>query len=83
MTYADVDRKGGGVVHFSNRDDMEYALRKMDGSEFANRYDSAAISVSIGCDSVIGVSGGCLVCCMVAHVLEGTACVGGQFGGQY
>lgn len=45
VTYADVDHKGGGVVHFGNRDDMEYALRKLDGSEFSNRYDSAAIQV--------------------------------------
>lgn len=46
VTYADVDHKGGGVVHFGNRDDMEYALRKLDGSEFSNRYDSAAIQVT-------------------------------------
>lgn len=47
VCYADVDHKGGGVVHFSNRDAMEYALRKLDGSEFSNRYDSAAIQVII------------------------------------
>ncbi|CAN0381702.1 unnamed protein product [Discosporangium mesarthrocarpum] len=45
VTYADVDHKGGGLVHFSNGDDMDYALRKLDGSEFANRYDSAQIQV--------------------------------------
>lgn len=46
VNYADVDHKGGGIVHFANRDDMEYALRKLDGSEFSNRYDSATIQVS-------------------------------------
>lgn len=46
MNYADVDNKGGGVVHFSNREGMDYALRKLDGSEFSNRYDNATISVS-------------------------------------
>lgn len=47
MNYADVDHKGGGVVHFNNREGMDYALRKLDGSEFSNRYDTATISVSI------------------------------------
>lgn len=46
VNYADVDNKGGGVVHFSTRDGMDYALRKLDGSEFSNRYDNATISVS-------------------------------------
>lgn len=46
MNYADVDHKGGGVVHFNNREGMDYALRKLDGSEFSNRYDTATISVS-------------------------------------
>lgn len=46
MCYADVDNKGGGVVHFNNKEGMDYALRKLDGSEFSNRYDSATISVS-------------------------------------
>lgn len=49
VNYADVDHRGGGVVHFSNKDDMEYALRKLDGSEFSNRYDSANIQVCFGC----------------------------------
>lgn len=49
VCYADVDHKGGGIVHFGNKDDMEYALRKLDGSEFSNRYDAATIQVRIAC----------------------------------
>ncbi|CAN0217180.1 unnamed protein product [Scytosiphon promiscuus] len=52
VCYADVDNKGGGVVHFNNREGMDYALRKLDGSEFSNRYDSATISVLPHRDSV-------------------------------
>lgn len=47
VSYADVDHKGGGIVHFGNKEDMEYALRKLDGSEFSNRYDSATIQVRL------------------------------------
>lgn len=61
MNYADVDHKGGGVVHFNNREGMEYALRKLDGSEFANRYDSAVISVST---SELSLS----LACALAHM---------------
>eukprot|EP00904_Undaria_pinnatifida_P005981 jgi/Undpi1/2512/HiC_scaffold_13.g05891.m1 len=52
VNYADVDHRGGGVVHFSNREGMEYALRKLDGSEFSNRYDNAYIQVLPHRDSV-------------------------------
>lgn len=52
VNYADVDHRGGGVVHFSNKEGMEYALRKLDGSEFSNRYDNAVIQVLPHRDSV-------------------------------
>lgn len=59
MNYADVDHRGGGVVHFSNREGMEYALRKLDGSEFSNRYDNAYIQVGFmfACSSRFGWGG--------------------------
>lgn len=40
------DHKGGGIVHFRTRDDMEYALRKLDGSDFRNPFEKSRISVS-------------------------------------
>ncbi|CAN0207945.1 unnamed protein product, partial [Ectocarpus sp. 13 AM-2016] len=44
-TYTDVDHKGGGIVHFRTRDDMDYALRKLDGSDFRNPFEKSRISV--------------------------------------
>lgn len=40
------DHKGGGIVHFRTRDDMDYALRKLDGSDFRNPFEKSRISVS-------------------------------------
>lgn len=34
VVYADVFRDGTGVVEFSRRDDMEWAVRNMDDSKF-------------------------------------------------
>jgi hypothetical protein len=34
-----VDKHGGGVVEFSNKDDQEYAVKKLDDTEFNNRMD--------------------------------------------
>lgn len=45
VVFTDVDARGGGVVEYSNEDDMETALRKLDDTEFKNRYDSAYIRV--------------------------------------
>ena len=46
VVYADVDpRTGDGVVEFSNREDMESAVRKLDDTEFKNRYDQSYIRV--------------------------------------
>lgn len=35
-------------MHFRTRDDMEYALRKLDGSDFRNPFEKSRISVSEG-----------------------------------
>jgi hypothetical protein len=45
VIYSDVDRFGEGVVEFSNRDDMENALRTMDDVEFKSYNDSSYIRV--------------------------------------
>lgn len=34
VCFADVQRDGEGVVEFLRREDMEYALRKLDRTEF-------------------------------------------------
>lgn len=34
VCFADVQRDGEGVVEFLRREDMEYALRRLDGTEF-------------------------------------------------
>ena len=33
-------------MHFRTRDDMDYALRKLDGSDFRNPFEKSRISVS-------------------------------------
>lgn len=46
VIYTDVGRDGEGVVEFSNRDDMEHALRSAESSEFrSNRADPTTIRV--------------------------------------
>ncbi|KAG5179552.1 hypothetical protein JKP88DRAFT_326715 [Tribonema minus] len=45
VVYTDVDHRGGGIVHYNTRDDMEYALRKLDDSEFRNPFDHSFIRV--------------------------------------
>lgn len=44
VCFADVQRDGEGVVEFLRREDMEYALRRLDGTEFR----SHQVSVSDG-----------------------------------
>lgn len=34
-------------MHFRTRDDMDYALRKLDGSDFRNPFEKSRISVSV------------------------------------
>lgn len=45
VIYADVDHNGDGVVEFSNREDMENAVRKLDDTEFKNPFDKSYIRV--------------------------------------
>ena len=46
VVYTDVNGESGeGVVEFSNRDDMEEAVRKLDDTEFKNRYDTTFIRI--------------------------------------
>eukprot|EP01041_Mallomonas_annulata_P008980 gene8980-18583_t len=45
VIYADVDHNGDGVVEFSNREDMETAVRKLDDTEFKNPFDKTYIRV--------------------------------------
>ena len=45
VVYADVDGRGDGVVEFSNPDDMEAAVRKLDDTEFKNPFDKSYIRV--------------------------------------
>jgi len=53
VVYTDVDRYGEGVVEFSNRDDMEYAIKSLDDTEFRNHSESSYIRVKLA-----GKSGG-------------------------
>lgn len=45
VIYADVDHRGDGVVEFSNEDDMENAIKKLDDTEFANPFDKCFVRV--------------------------------------
>lgn len=45
VVYTDVDQRGDGVVEFSNREDMERAVDKLDDTEFKNPYDTTFIRV--------------------------------------
>ena len=41
VVYTDVNNNtGDGIVEFSNREDMETAIDKLDDTEFKNRYDA-------------------------------------------
>lgn len=51
VIYADVDRDGTGTCEFSNEDDMHNAVRKLDDTEFRNRYDSSYVRVELARDS--------------------------------
>jgi splicing factor, arginine/serine-rich 1 len=45
IIYADVDKRGGGIVEFSSRADQERAIEKLDDSEFKNPFEKARIRV--------------------------------------
>jgi len=47
VVYTDVDKYGEGVVEFSNRDDMEYAIKSLDDTEFKNHHESSYIRVKL------------------------------------
>lgn len=42
VCFADVQRDGDGVVEFLRREDMEYALRRLDGTEFRSHQGETA-----------------------------------------
>lgn len=45
VRFADVDRSGAAVVEFGNRSDLEYALDRLDRSNFKNPFDESRIKV--------------------------------------
>jgi arginine/serine-rich splicing factor 1/9 len=45
VVFTDVDKYGDGVVEFSNKDDMDYAVGKMDDTEFRGHNDSTFIRI--------------------------------------
>lgn len=45
VVYTDVERNGDGVVEFSNRDDMEYAIKTLDDTEFKSYNDTSVIRI--------------------------------------
>jgi arginine/serine-rich splicing factor 1/9 len=45
VVFTDVERNGDGVVDFSNREDMEEAIRRLDDTEFKSYTDSSYIRV--------------------------------------
>lgn len=47
VIYTDVDRQGGGVVEFSNKSDQEYAVKKLDDSEFKDRISGDRVYVRV------------------------------------
>eukprot|EP00600_Ochromonadales_sp_CCMP1393_P006411 CAMPEP_0174968376 /NCGR_PEP_ID=MMETSP0004_2-20121128/8098_1 /TAXON_ID=420556 /ORGANISM="Ochromonas sp., Strain CCMP1393" /LENGTH=288 /DNA_ID=CAMNT_0016217599 /DNA_START=56 /DNA_END=922 /DNA_ORIENTATION=- len=42
VVYSNIERDGEGIVEFSNRDDMEYAVKSMDDTEFRGFGDSTS-----------------------------------------
>ena len=47
VVFTDVDGAGNGTVEYSNPEDMENAVRKLDDTEFKNPYDHAYIRVRL------------------------------------
>lgn len=45
VVYTDVDRYGEGVVEFSNKEDMDHAVKDLDDTEFKAFSDSSYIRV--------------------------------------
>jgi hypothetical protein len=38
VIFTDVDRHGGGIVEFANKSDQEYAITKLDDTEFVSEF---------------------------------------------
>lgn len=53
VCFADVQRDGEGVVEFLRREDMEYALRRLDGTEFRSHQVTPLKSISETVDGQI------------------------------
>lgn len=45
VLYSDVDGRGGGIVEYNKQEDMEYAITKLNDSEFKNPFDKSSITV--------------------------------------
>lgn len=45
VVYTDVDNRGEGIVEYSNKDDMENAVEKLDDTEFKNSFGATLIRV--------------------------------------
>jgi hypothetical protein len=45
IIYADIEKNGEGIIDYSNKEDMENALRVLPETEFKNRYDRATVRV--------------------------------------
>ena len=48
VIFTDVDRHGGGIVEFANKSDQEYAISKLDDTEFKSEYRNQGDKVSLG-----------------------------------
>lgn len=47
VIFTDVDRHGGGIVEFANKSDQEYAISKLDDTEFKSEYRNQGDKVSL------------------------------------
>jgi len=45
VVFTEVDGRGGGIVEYSNKRDMKYAVEKLDDSEFRGRSENAYVRV--------------------------------------
>lgn len=63
VCFADVQRDGEGVVEFLRREDMEYALRRLDRTEFRSH------QVSSGSDVVHSSCGFCVFVCVFKYCI--------------
>lgn len=58
VCFADVQRDGEGVVEFLRREDMEYALRRLDRTEFRSHQVSNNVHYSEMCQILKSHNGG-------------------------